>query len=253
MWFMWSASNFWTIVVSWFLQLHVHTCIVRFSSGRVILLWESSEDCQKHQDTLRENFNFKTWWNLHFLNRKLHNIHSISSHLVKTIKCKTQERNLSKVLTLTHPMHYIRSQIFWLCARTRCFSICVPSFVAVVWCKWALWVIAHFERCELSRLEHGTCTKLYPVTVTFRKLTSGKFLSYILLFKCDVPSELKCSVGNRTWKVVGSKDTCPHKKGKLSGITVGCLIWPSVHHSYKWTGQLSIHSIPTDCISIEIK
>ena len=128
-----------------------------------------------------------------------------------------QERNLSKALTTTQPMHYIGSQIFWLCARTRCLSICAPSFVAVVWCKWALRVIVHFERCELSRLKHGTCTKLYPVTLTSRKLTSGKLLSYILLFKCGVPSELKCSVGNRTWKVVGSKDNCPHKKGKVMG------------------------------------
>ena len=159
---------------------------------------------------------------------------------------------MPKALTITHPMHYIGSQIFWLCARTRCLSICATSFVAVVWCKWALRVIAHFENCELSRLEHGTCTKLYPVTLTFRKLTSGKFLSYILLFKCGVPSELKCSVGNRTWEVVGSKDTSPHKKGKVirhncrvPNMTICSKPLPMNLH-----GQLSILSLTSKWLHI---
>ena len=112
-----------------------------------------------------------------------------------------QERNLPKHLTITHPMHYNGSQIFWLCACTRCLSICAPSFLAVVWCKWARRVIAL-----------GAWNM--PQTVSCN-LNFQKFLSYILLFKFGVPSELKCSVGNKTWEVVGSKDTCPHKKGKV--------------------------------------
>ena len=38
------------------------------------------------------------------------------------------------------------TNFFWLCSRTRCFSICAPSFVAVVWCKWALQVIAFWAQ-----------------------------------------------------------------------------------------------------------
>ena len=119
---------------------------------------------------------------------------------------------MSKALTITYPMHYIGSQILWLCARTRCLSICAPSFVPVVWCKWALRVIVHFEGCELSHLEHGTCTKLYPVTLTFRKLTSGKL-------------------------VAGSKDTCPHKKGKVIGhnCRVPNMTICSSHLQMNWT------------------
>ena len=41
---------------------------------------------------------------------------------------------------------YKVTYFFWLCVRTRCFSTCVPSFVAVVWCKWALRVIAFWAR-----------------------------------------------------------------------------------------------------------
>ena len=147
---------------------------------------------------------------------------------------------MPKALTITHPMHYIGSQIFWPCVRTRCLSICAPSFVAVVRCKWALRVITFWSRNT-------------PQTIS-RNLNFQKFLSYILLFKCGVPSELKCSVGNRTWEVVGSKDTCPHKKGRLSGITVGCLIWPSAQNPYQWTYMDNypyFHSLPNDCISID--
>ena len=31
---------------------------------------------------------------------------------------------------------------FWLCVHTRCLTVCAPSFVAVIWCNWALWIIA---------------------------------------------------------------------------------------------------------------
>ena len=37
---------------------------------------------------------------------------------------------------------YKVTYFFWLCVHTRCLSICAPSFVAVIWCNWALRVIA---------------------------------------------------------------------------------------------------------------
>ena len=45
-------------------------------------------------------------------------------------------------LTAHESSSYKVTYSFWLCVHTRCLSICAPSFVAVVWCKWALQVIA---------------------------------------------------------------------------------------------------------------
>ena len=41
-----------------------------------------------------------------------------------------------KVWPATRDSLYMVTHFFWLCVRTRCLSICVPSFVAVVWCNW---------------------------------------------------------------------------------------------------------------------
>ena len=49
-------------------------------------------------------------------------------------------------LTAHNRQFYKVTYFFWLCVRTRCLSICAPSFVAVVWCKWALRVIAFWAR-----------------------------------------------------------------------------------------------------------
>ena len=51
-----------------------------------------------------------------------------------------------KIWLPTNDSFYKVTYSFWLCVRTRCFSICAPSFVAIVWCKWALWVIAFWAR-----------------------------------------------------------------------------------------------------------
>ena len=65
-----------------------------------------------------------------------------------------------KIWPPTTDSSYKVTYFFWLCVRTRCLSICAPSFVAVVWCKWAL---------RVSRFEHGTCPKLYPITLNNTK------------------------------------------------------------------------------------
>ena len=51
-------------------------------------------------------------------------------------------KSLQKVWPPTTDSSYKVTYFFWLCVRMRCLSICAPSFVALVWCKWAVRVIA---------------------------------------------------------------------------------------------------------------
>ena len=61
------------------------------------------------------------------------------------LSCSAGQILVNKVWLPTTDSSYKVTYFFWLCVRTRCLSICAPSFVAVVWCKWAprvivLWV-----------------------------------------------------------------------------------------------------------------
>ena len=53
--------------------------------------------------------------------------------------------------------------------HTRCLSICAPSFVAIVWCKWALWVIAFWAwntpQTYPVTLSNQFCCLLYSYTI----------------------------------------------------------------------------------------
>ena len=56
-----------------------------------------------------------------------------------------------KVWPPTRDSSYKVTYSFWLCVCTRYLSICSPSFVALVWCNWELWVTAFGARNTPSK------------------------------------------------------------------------------------------------------
>ena len=63
----------------------------------------------------------------------------------------------SKVYKVWPPLRdrsYMLTCSFWLCVRTRCLSICAPSFVALA-------------QLSTEHLERGTLPKLYPATLNY--------------------------------------------------------------------------------------
>ena len=85
-----------------------------------------------------------------------------------------------KVWAPTRDSSYKVAYSFWLCVCTRCLSICAPSFVAVVWCKWALRVIVFGAR-NTPQTVFCNCRNLrkylfFPICIVLLRVSQVHFI-----------------------------------------------------------------------------